>query len=199
MTTKLIIIDGMDNTGKSTLIKRLTNVLKELNNTIYTIHLQKPPKDIKQQDVSKYQHDYYNALIQELIELKAEKKYNYIILDRGWISEYVYGPIYRNRNKQEICEDNIVLDLKVNSIFRDLFITKSDVYLFVLTASTDFLLNHEDGLSLSNKDESLINIERDTFIAGFDLSLIDKKQLYNIGNNNEFVEILPNICKIIIS
>ena len=110
MVTKLIIVDGMDNTGKSTLIARLTKVLESLSNTTITIHSQKPPKDIAPEDTSAYQHKYYLDLINMLATLKSERKYDYIILDRGWISEYVYGPLYRNRGKQEIVEDNIVLD-----------------------------------------------------------------------------------------
>ena len=140
MVTKLIIVDGMDNTGKSTLIARLTKVLESLGNTTITIHSQKPPKDIAPEDTAAYQHKYYLDLINMLATLKSERKYDYIILDRGWISEYVYGPLYRNRDKQEIVEDNIVLDKKVLSLFN----IPSDVYLIMLLGSTKFLLSRED-------------------------------------------------------
>ena len=191
MVTKLIIVDGMDNTGKSTLIARLTKVLELLGNTTITIHSQKPPKDIAPEDTSAYQHKYYLDLINMLTTLKSERKYDYIILDRGWISEYVYGPLYRNRGKQEIVEDNIVLDKKVLSLFN----IPSDVYLIMLLGSTKFLLSREDGKSLSDNDESLIELERTEFEKGYDYSLIDKKIYYEVDSDNEYIEILPDVCR----
>lgn len=191
MVTKLIIVDGMDNTGKSTLIARLTKVLESLGNTTITIHSQKPPKDIAPEDTSAYQHKYYLDLINMLATLKSERKYDYIILDRGWISEYVYGPLYRNRSKQEIVEDNIVLDKKVLSLFN----IPSDVYLIMLLGSTKFLLSREDGKSLSDNDESLIELERTEFEKGYDYSLIDKKIYYEVDSDNEYIEILPDVCR----
>lgn len=191
MVTKLIIVDGMDNTGKSTLIARLTKVLESLGNTTITIHSQKPPKDIAPEDTSAYQHKYYLDLINMLATLKSERKYDYIILDRGWISEYVYGPLYRNRSKQEIVEDNIVLDKKVLSLFNIL----SDVYLIMLLGSTKFLLSREDGKSLSDNDENLIELERTEFEKGYDYSLIDKKIYYEVDSDNEYIEILPDVCR----
>lgn len=191
MVTKLIIVDGMDNTGKSTLIARLTKVLESLGNTTITIHSQKPPKDIAPEDTSAYQHKYYLDLINMLATLKSERKYDYIILDRGWISEYVYGPLYRNRSKQEIVEDNIVLDKKVLSLFN----IPSDVYLIMLLGSTKFLLSREDGKSLSDNDENLIELERTEFEKGYDYSLIDKKIYYEVDSDNEYIEILPDVCR----
>lgn len=191
MVTKLIIVDGMDNTGKSTLIARLTKVLESLDNTTITIHSQKPPKDIAPEDTSAYQHKYYLDLINMLATLKSERKYDYIILDRGWISEYVYGPLYRNRGKQEIVEDNIVLDKKVLSLFN----MPSDVYLIMLLGSTKFLLSKEDGKSLSDNDENLIELERTEFEKGYDYSLIDKKIYYEVDSDNEYIEILPDVCR----
>lgn len=191
MVTKLIIVDGMDNTGKSTLIARLTKVLESLGNTTITIHSQKPPKDIAPEDTSAYQHKYYLDLINMLATLKSERKYDYIILDRGWISEYVYGPLYRNRGKQEIVEDNIVLDKKVLSLFN----IPSDVYLIMLLGSTKFLLSREDGKSLSDNDENLIELERTEFEKGYDYSLIDKKIYYEVDSDNEYIEILPDVCR----
>ena len=191
MVTKLIIVDGMDNTGKSTLIARLTKVLESLGNTTITIHSQKPPKDIAPEDTSAYQHKYYLDLINMLTTLKSERKYDYIILDIGWISEYVYGPLYRNRGKQEIVEDNIVLDKKVLSLFN----MPSDVYLIMLLGSTKFLLSKEDGKSLSDNDEDLIELERTEFEKGYDYSLIDKKIYYEVDSDNEYIEILPDVCR----
>ena len=191
MVTKLIIVDGMDNTGKSTLIARLTKVLESLGNTTITIHSQKPPKDIAPEDTAAYQHKYYLDLINMLATLKSERKYDYIILDRGWISEYVYGPLYRNRGKQEIVEDNIVLDKKVLSLFN----MPSDVYLIMLLGSTKFLLSKEDGKSLSDNDENLIELERTEFEKGYDYSLIDKKIYYEVDSDNEYIEILPDVCR----
>ena len=68
--TKLIIIDGMDNTGKTTLINRITSVLQDqLDMNVNIIHLEKPPKEIKLEDLRNY--------IEEKIEF--QKLYNFFL------------------------------------------------------------------------------------------------------------------------
>lgn len=193
--TKLIIIDGMDNTGKTTLINRLTSVLQDqLNMNIKIIHLEKPPKEIKKEDIPHYSHMYYtDILVKHLNTLYNTDEYDYIILDRGWISEYVYAPLYRNRTYEEVVEDNIVLDYKVSKIFG-----KQNIYLYVLIGDTNFLLKHEDNLSLSKSNKNLINTEYNLFLSAFYMSLLPNKETITVNDKGQYKEYLPNIVNTII-
>lgn len=193
--TKLIIIDGMDNTGKTTLINRLTSVLQDqLNMNIKIIHLEKPPKEIKKEDIPHYSHMYYtDILVKQLNTLYNTDEYDYIILDRGWISEYVYGPLYRNRTYQEITEDNIVLDYKTSKIFG-----KENIFLYVLVGDPEFLLEHEDNLSLSKSNKTLINTEYNLFLSAFYMSLLPNKETITVNDKGQYKEYLPNIVNTII-
>lgn len=194
--TKLIIIDGMDNTGKTTLINRLENVLQDqLNMKLKIIHLEKPPKEIKEEDIPEYSHMYYTDILINQLDnyYNAYGFYDYIILDRGWISEYVYGPLYRNRKYQEIVEDNIVMDYKVSKIFGN-----ENIYLYVLIGDSKFLLKHEDNLSLSNSNMELINKEYYLFVSAFYMSLLQNKKLITVNDRGQYKEYLPDIVNTII-
>lgn len=198
MNTKLIIIEGLDNTGKTTLINRLTKVF-DLTNKIHEndlsyekitykiIHMHKPPTNITDNDEANlYQQKVYNDIINELQELCG--KYTYIFLDRAWLSEYVYGQLYRNRNKLEIVENNIAIENEILGIFNQ------NVYLIYLTADIEFIMLNEDGKSLSANDRKLIAKEIIYFDDIFNMSLIFNKACIPVCNTKlEFIDILPKV------
>ncbi|MBO6271741.1 hypothetical protein J6O48_03055 [bacterium] len=198
MNTKLIIIEGLDNTGKTTLINRLTKVF-DLTNKIHEhdlsyekitykiIHMHKPPTNITDNDEANlYQQKVYNDIINELQELCG--KYTYIFLDRAWLSEYVYGQLYRNRNKLEIVENNIAIENEILAMFNQ------NVYLLYLTADIEFIMLNEDGNSLSANDRDLITKETICFDDIFNMSLIYNKVRIPVCNANlEFIDILPKV------
>ena len=146
--TKLIIVEGMDNTGKSTLINQYIQVRTALNPVvnIEVIHMEKPPQDVSKEELSAFQHKSYMRMVDRLKDLKQNKDCpDYIILDRAWISEYVYGPYYRNRDKSEIIIDNLVIEKKIMDIFGS-----DNVYLiFLYVNDLDFIKEKEDGKSLA--------------------------------------------------
>ncbi len=185
--SKLIIIEGLDNTGKSTLINRLSSLLNKIkvNTKIKIIHLTKPPKDLKDMSYSDYAHKYYDDLIKE-ISLYKYDNYDYIILDRAWLSEYVYGYLYRNREKLELVEDILLYDYKVLELF-----TKDDVYLYTLYADVNFLQNNDDNNSLSNNNIDLIYKETVLFKNAFNASIIYNKHMICVNNEDKFIDILP--------
>ncbi len=198
MNTKLIIIEGLDNTGKTTLINRLTKVF-DLTNKIHEhdlsyekitykiIHMHKPPTNITDNnEANLYQQKVYNDIINELKELCG--KYTYIFLDRAWLSEYVYGQLYRNRNKLEIIENNIVIENEILNIFNQ------NVCLIYLTADIDFIILNEDGKSLSANNRKLISKEIIYFDEIFNMSLIYDKARISVCNDNlKFIDILPGV------
>ncbi len=188
--TKLIIIDGMDNTGKTTLINRLTSVLQDqLDMKIHTIHLEKPPSEISEEQIPEYSHKYYTTnLVNTLKSFYDLGEYDYIILDRGWVSEYVYGPMYRNRDSKDIVEDNIVMDYKISNIFG-----RENIYLYVLVGTSKFLIAHDDNMSLSQANEKLLIKESNLFQNAFYMSLLNNKKLINVDDTTNYREYLYEI------
>lgn len=190
MKTKLIIVEGMDNTGKSTLIDRLDYVLSNTENcAVKIIHLTKPPKDIPEDEIVSYMNTYYDSIIEQLLSPQFYNMYNYIILDRGYISEFVYGPMYRNRNELDITVNNLIYEKKLINTY------KENICLILLNSETNgFLINHDDDNSLSNVNDELLIKEREKFIEGFNNSLICNKKIYNVDKNiYKFNDILPEI------
>ena len=87
----IYIIEGLDRCGKTSFIDVLRNQIK--SPYIFTIHSTKPPGNVNYKEWSK---KYYTNLISRIVNLSLQG--NIIILDRSWIGETVYGPIYRNTN-----------------------------------------------------------------------------------------------------
>ena len=198
MKTKLIIVEGLDNTGKTTLVNRLNTVLTNLNNKVHIIHLEKPPKTVKDEDIVSYTKTYYDTIISQLTDPKIYNLYDYIIIDRCHLSEYVYGPIYRHRDKLDIVEDNLLYEYKLFDKYKNLNIKNSNIFLFLLMSDdNDFLINHDDNKSLSNCDHSKINAEREEFYKAYEMSLIDNKYIFYVNYYTEYKDILPDVFKIL--
>ena len=190
MKTKLIIVEGMDNTGKSTLIDRLDYVLSNTENcAIKIIHLTKPPKDIPEDEIESYMNKYYDSIIEQVLSQQYLNTYDYIILDRGYISEYVYGTMYRKRNELDITVNNLIYDKRLIKVY------KGNIFLILLNSKTNgFLINNDDNKSLSKVDDNLLIKEREKFIEGFENSLICNKKIYNVDKTlHQFNDVLPEI------
>ncbi len=75
----MIIVEGIDGTGKTTLVKKL-----ELNG-FYKFHF----------DYDKKTQDLYEKYL-NILSLENIEKY---VFDRSFISEVVYGPVFRGRSR----------------------------------------------------------------------------------------------------
>lgn len=163
---KILIIEGTDNTGKDSLIQKIL----EKYEIATIIHCSKPKKSdtvlaAAEQD-NTYEH-YAN-----LINNKKFSNSNILIFNRSWIGEYVYGTLYRNRNKNE------VLDM-INSINNRLLRYNDIYYIQLLSTSSTLLKHNEDNKSLSAGKIELINKERLLFEEIFKhCNLIHKKLIY---------------------
>lgn len=167
MNTILIILEGMDNTGKTTLIEQYKRIVSGLNPDakVQVIHMEKPPQDAPESEISdteypnakasvrynfdkvnEFQHNAYMSLPRKLLEIKQSNDApDIIILDRAWLSEYVYGYIYRNRNQHDIIIDNIIIEKQIMNIFGP-----ENVFLVYLYPSyLGFIRKKEDGKSLA--------------------------------------------------
>ena len=163
---KVIIVEGMDNTGKSTMIKKLVDFLVKMNNIdekrIFVKHLDKPEGSTNIDKISNIDIINYN-LAMFLLKAKKENLYDYIILDRAWYSEYVYGQLYRHRSEEDVYNKIKILENIVSSFFIGYGYSIS--ILIFLSTDIDFFINHEDGNSLSKGDnqKELIIKEKQLF------------------------------------
>jgi thymidylate kinase len=92
---------------------------------------------------NEFQKKEYIDMMEKLISIKIQ--YDYIILDRSWISEYVYGPMYRNRDTNDIIDENLFMETMLLREFK-----KDKVFLVYLYPTTlEFVRKNEDKKSLA--------------------------------------------------
>ncbi len=155
----IYVIEGLDRCGKTTFVNLLRKYLT--NPKVMTIHSGKPPKDV---DCEKWSLDHYNNLIDQCIYLNS-KGYD-IILDRSWLGETIYGPIYRSTNlSMKQLETNIT---GFESIFT----------LCVFLDNAESALKRDDGLSLS-VDVKKKEYEIASFKTAFGASVVKSKYMFD--------------------
>jgi len=155
----IYIIEGMDNCGKSTLIDRLVN--KNQNPHRMIVHSVKPPKC---QDVEQWSLLHYLGCMREFMELSSRGWDIY--LDRSYLGDAVYGPLYRSTDA------SWVFDLE-----KKLKLDEFDISLLVLVGEVSGLVKRDDGLSLSLEN---LDKERKLFTDVFNKSTICEKTLINV-------------------
>lgn len=141
--TKLVIIEGPDNTGKTTVINRL---MKKYDN-IYYIHCQKP---VNADPIlaALEQTNLFNKILQQIRHMTAYIKPELIILDRSWFGEYVYGCKYRGNGKEYVIDMIQKCINKLNEISEEI---ELEYYPILLTVDNPvFCIKNDDGLSLSH-------------------------------------------------
>lgn len=110
-TPILLMVEGADRTGKSTFINRLRSKL--LTPRQIYMHLSGPPKgmDFDQYTWSKRRYENLALSCKELLKLN-----DIVILDRTYLSEFVYAPLYRDLeyslNMRQLAELNFLDELE---------------------------------------------------------------------------------------
>lgn len=144
---KLYIIEGPDNTGKTTLSQGIFKYYTEQGvpaDRILVTHFGVPEGNTPEKQAKNADNSYLDFAY-TISDKKFQRKWDVIILDRAWYGEYVYGPIYRNRKKEDVAmmirnvEDIIMNNMDPENI--KLIVTTVD--------NVGFLDAHEDGKSLS--------------------------------------------------
>lgn len=93
ITLPNIIIEGIGGSGKTTISNYIQNVYKK-NYQPFIVHHFQYPKGEHNIEKYGYQHGQFDLMFDMI------KKFNdnnvAVILDRSWLGEYVWSPIYRN-------------------------------------------------------------------------------------------------------
>lgn len=169
---KVIIVEGVDNCGKDTLIKKL----HEYFNGSVELHCGIPDSNSSLYDY------YYDGLIHSTLYHYYNTDVDAIIHNRSMYGEYVYGPKYRNEDKN--CIRKLISDLESGQL--NTFILSNELYFILLTSSDISLItNNDDGKSISNKSAD-IEEETKLFNEVFDLSKIKNKKRVYVNSGSEF-------------
>ena len=181
----LIIIEGPDRAGKGTLIDALRNQIKSPFVTV--IHSGKPPKNTDNPENWSYMYN-HNLLS----TIKRIDNNDFIILDRSYIGEYVYGPIYRDIKYQ--LKDFKKIDTWIISRLANQY----NIMLITIVDNPSALSYRSDGLS-NSEDISDISKEVEQFKELHYYSEIQNKLLINWRDVSEPFDIhLKNQAKYIL-
>lgn len=181
---KLYIIEGPDNTGKSTLAEAIKDFYiknEGINAERILIEHFGIPEGRNDKEKAKNADKSYKSYVKNL--KKMTSIYDVIILDRAWYGEYVYGPIYRGRDKDEVAlMIRNVEDMLLNILDEDnikLIITTTD--------NTKFLINYEDGKSLSMSDAYRVHAEINDFLEiPTNISALKNIEVLNVNTHGTF-------------
>ena len=179
---KLIILEGGDRLGKSTIIEKLCKAVNYDN--VCVRHFGKPPKGLTPEEFTKFQ---FNAFHRELnlfnLVNSRSQEYSYypevMIWNRSHLGEYVYSQMFRG-GKPEVLK-NMLLDFERGFI-------SHDVYLITLTADPYFFLLREDGNSFSQNLEDKTK-ELQLFKEAHDFSIIANKIVIKVDQEINDYEI----------
>lgn len=172
---KIVIIEGTDNMGKDTIISNIIQLFPIST----VIHCSKPKTDdynkaVREQDVS------YNKIIFDIISGKY--KSDIIVFNRSFIGEYVYGVLYRNRDKDN-ARDMIYRMFSTLNMYFD----EDDlIYIQLMSGDSTLISKNEDGKSLSNGDIEYIETELNMFQEAFDFSPVINKHIVYINDGDKF-------------
>ena len=174
---KIIIIEGTDNVGKDSFIKKLL----EKQGIFTYIHCGKP--NSKDSHNAAIEQDLYFVNLANALITNSYKDSQFIIYNRSWYGEYVYGTMYRNRSKDEV---KYMIN-KIENSLKDL--EKNIYYIQFYCDSGTLLHNNDDNKSLSNANEEKIITENNLFKEIFEYSKLTNKYLLKVNNGDKFINI----------
>ena len=151
-----LIFEGPDNLGKSTIINKIVSNFKDTRD-ICMMH-SRGPQNLDGEDPFIHQTNVFRDKATKLLMMSSSELHlktcpkNIAILDRAWYGEYVYGQIYRNADPTRV----------LNMINTCNLMLGATVFVVIqLTASPEFIVSHDDGLSFTSdlqKEERLAKV-----------------------------------------
>lgn len=177
----IILVEGSDRTGKDSLIDVIKS--KYAFPAFYEI---KSSKLNSVDTLAKWYHtysvQYYLGLFQLLINIVRSQHTTNIVLNRGWISEYVYSKLYRNY------DGNFVWTMEATAMK----LIKSfgvKTFLIVLTDNPHALELRDDGKSVSRNGKRKVAEEQKLFVKALNKSSMEFKfNFYISGKTPEKVQ-----------
>ena len=182
----LVIIEGTDNSGKDTLIRNLKNYYKDI--LVDEVHFSRP-RSRDNKNAALEQNDLFIAYANMINDVDNR----FIVFNRAWYGEYIYGTLYRERTKEDVEE----IVKKCEKIIDN---DNNNVTFIQLYGDSDFLEKNDDGQSLSEGKREMIEEEKNLFMEIFDKSTIKKKLKINVTKNGHFIpenEILNKVVELI--
>ena len=175
---KLLIIEGPDRTGKNTLINKFCNQAE--NHIVRHWGTANGDTDMEKRN---FQYQFFKKEFQLASErnkfiIPDKNRYpnDIYIWNRSHIGEFVYGEMYRNTKPEDWV-------LRMEKDFS--FDIDPSIYLVLLTATPEFLVKRDDGLSFSNKVADKMK-EIDRFNRGFVESSIMNKMIVDVNHGSDF-------------
>jgi len=180
--SKFIIIEGTDNSGKSTQAELL---IKNLNNLIFhKVHYSSLPFKEDKRKNQEYSLRMYNDMFRIMKDLQGSNVN--IIFDRSHLGESVYAPLYRGYSGDYVfnIEQGYIKDLK------------HDLYLITLVNDPTTIYNRDDGKSFYKNEEG-VRAEVEGFQVAHRKSNIKNKLLINVGSMgaDEVNQVILNFIK----
>lgn len=171
---KVVIIEGTDNVGKDTVI----NQLIQKYSTVKIIHCEKPKSNDPVEAASEQLKTFWN-LAEENIHDNIHDKTDLIIHNRSWYGEYIYGVKYRANDPEKVKK-------MIHNLEDHLIRNGIDVCLITLLSSNvDFLVKNDDGLSISNKKNDIIEETR-KFEEIHNWSKLSNKHIVYVNNGENW-------------
>jgi thymidylate kinase len=165
----ILIIEGQDRCGKTTLINNLRKYYFK-NPKLIVHHSSAPPKSVMDPNIWEINH--YTEVAKTFHILSGKEGYD-IICDRFHLGAIVYGTRYRGLNPYTI------YSIDANHIAKGY---ESKVALVLLTDYSKSIIEREDGKSIESS-VSEYDQTRDDFIRTFKHSAISYKIHINITDN----------------
>jgi len=174
----LLIIEGMDRCGKSTLVEHLRKRYFTSPN-ILVHHSSSPPKV---EDPNMWELKHYGSLFRTAKDLVQFGGYD-VIFDRFHLGAAVYGEKYRGANPTDVYD----LDAWYLSHYKR-------AALILLTDEPEAIASRDDGDSLEQSVDEYSQTAA-AFIETYKISTCVNKLHINITENGGFVNTVPAVTK----
>lgn len=174
----ILVVEGLDNTGKSTLIKNIRKHVLTRPRTA-ALHCSSTPLNVDEQ----WPFQHYNNLLSAVQQMSFNDWD--VILDRSHLGEAVYGPLYRS-----VHNTDYIFDLERKYLYMH------DVALILLTDDAESLVEREDGDSQSVAIDDIESLSK-SFLEAYHASSITNKLHYHISSDGGFDDLLPTVKEFI--
>lgn len=165
----VLILEGIDNVGKSTQIRNIQPLLTDL--PVFFLHYMAIKGLPDSESTKEYSSKTYSSMFNLI---KNNRQLYHFVLDRAHIGEVVYSPMYRGYS------GDYVYDLEKAFLDKDLI---EETYLITFVDKPENVISRDDGESFSTKLEQKQR-EIDAFVNATERSSIKNKIVINIDGKD---------------